>query len=247
MLESGRTETRRQAENLLRASRERLAYWDIGKEQVRRLEEERQVQRLLPVTSPVDGIVAEVMQKSLEGMYVRPGMDLYKVADLSEVWVHAEVHERDMGWMREGLPARVSFPHDPGSDIRGTTLFLYPEVSSDTRTLKICVELPNPAGRLRPGMYADVVIRGPVIRNAVVIPESSVLRSGERDLVFVDLGEGKFEPRAVRLGIEGEGDDIQAVEGVAPGEWVVTQAQFMLDSESRLQEAIAKFEERYRK
>jgi multidrug efflux pump subunit AcrA (membrane-fusion protein) len=96
-------------------------------------------------------------------------------------------------------------------------------------------------------MYADVVIQGPAVRNAVVIPESSVLRSGERDLVFVDLGDGKFEPRPVRLGISGEGDDVQVLEGVESGERVVTQAQFMLDSESRMREAMAKFMERGRK
>ena len=123
-------------------------------------------------------------------------------------------------------------------------MFLYPELNEETRTLKICIEIPNKQNRLRAGMYTDVVLHGPAIRNAVLIPNAAVLRSGERDLVFVDLGEGRFEPRDVELGVRGEGNVIQIVHGITAGEAVVTQAQFMLDSESRVQEAIAKFMKR---
>ena len=127
---------------------------------------------------------------------------------------------------------------------QGKILFLYPEVSKETRTLKICVEVPNRPTRLRAGMYTDVVLHGPPVRDAVLIANSAVLRSGERDLVFVDLGEGRFEPREIALGIRDEGDLVQIVHGLRAGEAVVTQAQFMLDSESRVQEAIAKFMKR---
>jgi len=238
---SRRVETRRQAESLLRSTRDRLGYWDVSEEQIQALESSRQVQRRLTVFSPVDGVVTQLMDQALEGKFVRPGMDLYKIADLSTVWVHADIYESDMPWIREGQPAVVSFRHDPARDYRGRILFLYPEVSPDTRTLKICVEVPNPDQRLRPGMYADVVIQGPPVRRSVVIPQSAVLRSGERNLVFIDLGEGRFEPREVELGIRGQGDRIQILDGLQAGEAVVTQAQFMLDSESRVQEAIAKF------
>jgi RND family efflux transporter MFP subunit len=242
--ESGRPDTLRQAESLVRSTRERLTYWDITDQQIGNLETGRQVQRLLIVTSPATGLVAEVMNQALEGMFVKPGMDLYKIADLSTVWVHADVYEADMPWIRSGQPAVVSFRNAPDEEFRGQVLFLYPEVSRKTRTMKICVEVPNPGRRLRPGMYADVVIQGPPVSNAVVIPQSAVIYSGERKIVFVALGEGRFEPREVELGVKGEGDRIQIVKGVAPGEAVVTQAQFMLDSESRIQEAIAKFRER---
>jgi Cu(I)/Ag(I) efflux system membrane fusion protein/cobalt-zinc-cadmium efflux system membrane fusion protein len=242
--DSNRPETQRQAESLVRSTRDRLEYWDIAEEQIQDLERSRQVQRRLTVTSPADGVVAEVMREALEGIYVKPGMDLYKIADLSTVWVHADVYELDIPWIRDGQPAVVSFRNDPEKRFHGKVLFLYPEVSRDTRTLKICVEVPNPNRRLRPGMYADVLVQGPPVTGAVVAPQSAVLRSGERNIVFIDLGDGRFQPREVELGVKGAGDRIQIVKGVSPGEEVVTQSQFMLDSESRIQEAIAQFRER---
>jgi Cu(I)/Ag(I) efflux system membrane fusion protein/cobalt-zinc-cadmium efflux system membrane fusion protein len=241
---SERGEAVRQAESLLRSTRDRLAYWDISADQIRSLDASREVQRRVTVRSPVDGVVAGVMEEALEGMLVRPGMNLYKIADLSSLWVHADIYESDLPWVRENQPATVSFRFDPDQVFEGTILFLYPEVSRETRTLKICVEVPNGQRRLRAGMYADVVIHGPPLRDAILIPESAVLRSGERDIVFVDLGEGRFQPREIELGIRGEGDVVQVLAGLTSGESVVTQAQFMLDSESRVQEAIAKFMER---
>ena len=241
---SERHEARRQAESLLRSTRERLAYWDISEEQIRALEKRRTTQRRLTIFSPANGVVTEVMDQALEGMFVEAGMNLYKIADLSTVWVHADVYETDLPWVREGQSAEVSFRHLPDRIFRGQILFLYPEVSKETRTLKICIEVPNDDRQLRAGMYADVIIHGPPVHNAVLIPNSAVLRSGERNLVFVDLGEGRFEPREVTLGIEGDHARVQILSGVTAGDAVVTQAQFMLDSESRVQEAIAKFMQR---
>jgi Cu(I)/Ag(I) efflux system membrane fusion protein/cobalt-zinc-cadmium efflux system membrane fusion protein len=241
---SDRPGARLQAESLVRSTRDRLVYWDIADEQIARLERTRQVQRRLTVTSPADGVVAEVMSEALEGMFVKPGMNLYKIANLSSVWVHADIYELDIPWIRKNQPAVVSFRNAPDQQYRGKVLFLYPEVSRETRTLKICVEVPNPQRRLRPGMYADVVVQGPPVEDAVVVPLSAVIRSGERNIVFVDLGSGRFEPREVVLGVKGARDRIQIAQGVAPGEKVVTQAQFMLDSESRIQEAIAQFRQR---
>ena len=241
---SGRSDALRQAASLLRSTRERLGYWDISDDHVRELEQRRTVQRRLTVRSRVDGVVAEILDEALEGMFIKPGQNLYKIADLSSLWVHVDVYESDLPWIRQDQPAEVSFRNEPGRIFHGKILFLYPEVSRETRTLKICVEIPNPDGRLRAGMYADVVLHGPTEHDAVLIPNSAVLRSGERDLVFVDLGQGRFEPREVDLGIRGAGDRIQIARGLAPGEAVVTQAQFMLDSESRVQEAIAKFVKR---
>ncbi|MFQ5671197.1 MAG: efflux RND transporter periplasmic adaptor subunit [Acidobacteriota bacterium] len=234
-------EARRQADSLLRSTQDRLRYWDISEDQIRDLEKRHETRRRLTIFSPVDGVVVEVMDQALEGMFVRPGMNLYKIADLSTVWVHADVYESDLPWVRDGQAAEVSFRYQPNRVFRGQILFLYPEVSQATRTLKICIEVPNDNGRLRPGMYADVKLEGPPIPNAVLIPDAAVLRSGERDLVFIDQGGGHFEPREVKIGERGDGDVVQVLDGVLPGEAVVTQAQFMLDSESRVQEAIAKF------
>jgi Cu(I)/Ag(I) efflux system membrane fusion protein/cobalt-zinc-cadmium efflux system membrane fusion protein len=243
---NGRPETQRQAESLVSAALERLAYWDISDEQIENLEATKKVQRRVTVAAPVDGVIAEVMSEALEGMFVKPGMDLYKIADLSSVWVHADIYELDIPWIRDGQPAEVSFRNSPDQRYSGKVLFLYPEVSRDTRTLKICVEVPNPQQRLRPGMYADVVVHGPKVRDAVAIPQSAVIHSGERNIVFVRLDEGRFDPREVTLGVKGDKGMIQVVDGVAAGEEVVTQGQFMLDSESRIQEAIAKFRDRSR-
>jgi Cu(I)/Ag(I) efflux system membrane fusion protein/cobalt-zinc-cadmium efflux system membrane fusion protein len=242
--DSARPEPRRQAESLVRSTQERLAYWDITDEQIRRLESTRSVLRLLTVTSPADGVIAEVMSEALEGMYVEPGMDLYKIANLATIWVHADVYELDIPWIRTGQPAEVSFRSAPDERFRGRVLFIYPEVSRDTRTLKICVEVPNPQRRLRAGMFADVLVHGPLLEDALMAPQSAVIRSGERNIAFVALGEGRFQPREVELGIKGEGDRIQILSGLAAGENVVTQAQFMLDSESRIQEAIAQYRDR---
>jgi Cu(I)/Ag(I) efflux system membrane fusion protein/cobalt-zinc-cadmium efflux system membrane fusion protein len=238
---SDRIGARRQAESLLRSTRDRLLYWDISEGQINELERSREVKRRLIVQSPVNGVVVEVMDRALEGMLVSPGMNLYEIADMSSLWVHVDVYESDFSWIHEGHPAEISFKHESGGTYRGEILFIYPEVSEDTRTLKICVEVPNLDRKLRPGMYANVTIHGPPIRDAVLIPSAAVLRTGERNLVFVDLGEGRFEPRDVEIGLRGERDEIQIRGGVDPGEYVVTQAQFMLDSESRVQEAIAKF------
>jgi Cu(I)/Ag(I) efflux system membrane fusion protein len=238
---SGRKETRLQAEALLRSARERMEFWDISPEQIDKLESSRTVQRRLTVHSPADGVVAEVMNDSLEGMRVRSGMNLYKIADLSTIWVHADIYEADLPWVEEGLPAVVTFRNDPGKVYQGKVLFLYPEVNKKTRTLKVCVAVSNEKRQMRPGMYADVTVQGPVVKNAVIVPRSAVLRSGERDLVFLALGDGRFQPREVRLGVAGKGDRIQIVAGIEPGQQVVVQSQFMLDSESRIQEAIAKF------
>jgi Cu(I)/Ag(I) efflux system membrane fusion protein/cobalt-zinc-cadmium efflux system membrane fusion protein len=237
---SDREEARRQADSLVHSSRDRLMNWDISEGQIDSLENNREVQRLLTVRSPSGGVVAEIMEESLEGVFVKAGINLYKIADISSLWVHADVYESDLPWVREGLPAEISLGRSDRT-FRGKVLFLYPEVSKDTRTLKICVEVPNTNNRLRAGMYTDVMLYGPIVKDAVLIPNSAVLRSGERDLVFIDLGEGRFEPREIRLGIRGEGDDVQVLEGVQAGEKVVTQAQFMLDSESRVQEAIQNF------
>ena len=241
---SDRPGTRRQAESLVRATRDRLTYWDITDEQIDNLETRGRVQRRLTFTSPADGVVAEVMSEALEGMFVKPGMNLFKIADLSSVWVHAHIYEQDIPWIRQGQIAVVSFSNLPEEQFRGEVLFLYPEVSRDTRTLKICVVVSNPQRHLRPGMYADVLVQGPPVKNAVAVPQSAVIHTGERNIIFVDLGEGRFDPREVDLGVKSKTDRIQVVSGIAAGEKVVTQAQFMLDSESRTQEAIAQYRKR---
>ena len=241
---SKREETLKQAENLLTSAHRRLLYWDISPQQIAAIEKSRDVQRTLQVESPVDGVVVQVMDQALEGMFVTQGMNLYKLADLSSIWVHADVYESDLSWVREDQAADVELSYFPGETFRGKVLYLYPELNEKTRTVKVCVEIPNPNRRLRPGMYANVRIRGEALRNVVAIPDSAILRSGERNIVFLDLGEGQYGPQEVKLGVRGENNLVQILEGLQGGERVVVQAQFMLDSESRVQEAIRKMRSR---
>jgi len=241
---SKRREARLQADKLLQSTRDRLLYWDISDAQIDQLAVEGRVRRTLTVSAPTSGVVTEVMDRSLEGMFVNAGMNLYKIADLSTIWVHADVFEADLPWVREKQRVDVSFAHDTSLEVTSKVLFLYPELNENTRTLKICVEIPNPDGSLRPGMFANVTVHGPTIGDAVVIPSSAVIRSGRRQMVFVDVGQGHFAPRQVTLGIDVEPAHVQIVSGLRQGELVVTQAQFMLDSESKMQEAIARFRQR---
>lgn len=237
---STRQETLKQAEDLLVSARHRLSNWDISPVQIEGIEQSGEVQRTLRIDSPVDGVVVKVMEQALEGMLVKPGMNLYKLADLSSIWVHADVYETDLSWVQEGQPADVELSYFPGETFHGEVLYLYPELNEKTRTVKVCVKIPNPQGLLRPGMYANVRIKGEPLRDVVVIPDSAILRSGERNIVFLDLGQGRYRPQEIELGVQGRGDLFEVRRGLSGDERVVVQAQFMLDSESRVQEAIRK-------
>jgi Cu(I)/Ag(I) efflux system membrane fusion protein/cobalt-zinc-cadmium efflux system membrane fusion protein len=218
-----------------------LEYWDISSSQISELEESQKVQRTLKVTSPVDGVVVEVMDEALKGMFVKPGMNLYRLADLSSIWVHVDAFESDVAWIEKGQPAEVQLSYFPGQTFRGEVLFLKPELDQKTRSVQVCVELPNQRLRLKPGMYANVRIKGRGLKNVVAIPDSAILRSGERDVVFLDLGAGRFLPREVELGMRGQENLVEIRRGLSGAEKVVVQGQFMLDSESRVQEAIRQF------
>lgn len=240
MREAGSPEALTQAEALMAATRKRLANWDISEGQIERLGRTGEVVKTLTVVSPVKGRLIEKMNAALEGMYAKAGMNLYKIADLSTVWVHADIYESQLKWVRPGLEAEITLSYLPGENFYGRILYLYPFVSEKTRTMKACVEVENPKGKLEPGMYADVKIKPVVSPRALAIPEDAVIRTGERNVVFVALGEGRFQPRQVELGMKGEGGMYEIRKGLREGERVVVSAQFLLDSESRLQEFIRK-------
>jgi Cu(I)/Ag(I) efflux system membrane fusion protein/cobalt-zinc-cadmium efflux system membrane fusion protein len=239
MRETESGEATEQARDLWEATRKRLAYWDVTEGQIRRLETTGKTQKRLTVVSPSTGVVVEKMDAALEGMYVKAGMNLYKIADLSTVWVHADIYESELSRVRPGLQAEVTLPFLPGTTFTGEVLFLQPFLTEKTRTVKACIEIENKDKRLEPGMYAEVKIKPVASRRAVLVPEDAVIRTGKRNLVFVDLGEGRFLPREVELGVKGEGA-YEVKRGLAGDETVVVSAQFLLDSESRLQEFIRK-------
>ncbi len=231
-------ESKRRAEALVAAARARLDYWDISEEQIRRLEETGEVFRTLQVVAPSSGVVMKRMA-SLEGMAVTPGMQVYHIADLSSLWLSVEIFEDQLAWVAERTPADVTFTYFPGETFRGSVRFIEPEFSEITRTLRVKIEVPNAAGRLRAGMFATVTFRPVAAREALTVPALAVLRTGQRNVVVLSLGDGRFEPRAVTLGHQASGL-VEVVEGLEEGDRVVTSAQFLIDSEARLQEAIQK-------
>jgi Cu(I)/Ag(I) efflux system membrane fusion protein/cobalt-zinc-cadmium efflux system membrane fusion protein len=233
------SEIKDRALSLLDASRERLRHWDISDEQIRRLEEYRQPTRTLKVFSPAGGMVLEKMDQTLEGMYVKPGMNLYKIVDLSTVWVEAEIFEDQVPWLKVGQFAGLEFPFQPGRKYRGTIRYIYPFLNQKTRTMKVSLEVPNPDLALRAEMYANVTFEVPSARNVLTVPEESVIHSGTRNVVVLDRGDGTFEVSDVTLGVNGKGV-WEVKEGVAAGDRVVVSSQFLIDSESNLREAVRK-------
>ena len=240
MKEAGSRDAVRQAEALMAATQKRLAYWDVTEDQIKRLGRTGEAAKTLTVVSPARGRLVEKMDAALEGMYAKAGMNLYKIADLSTVWVHADVYESQLKWVYPGLETEITLPYFPGEHFTGKVLFTYPFIAEKTRTMKACIEVKNPNQRLEPGMYAEVRIKPVVSPLAVLVPEDAVIQTGERNVVFVALGEGRFLPKEVELGVKGEDGFYEVREGLKGGEEVVVSAQFLLDSESRLQEFIRK-------
>jgi len=226
------------AKRLVEASRRRLEYWDIGRGQIEALEKTGQVKKELTLTSPAYGIITKRMVT--QGQMVQAGMPLLEVADLSEVWVDGDIYEYELPWVKVGQHAEVTLPYIPGETFHGKVQYLYPYLKGATRTAKVRLSFPNPGLRLKPEMYGQVMIQAPLPKPVVAVPTEAVLDSGEKQVVFLALGKGRFEPREVKVGVEGDGGWREVTSGLKGGEEVVTSAQFLLDSESRIREAVAK-------
>jgi Cu(I)/Ag(I) efflux system membrane fusion protein len=206
---------------------------------IRELEEGGTVQRSIEWPSGASGTVLE--KKVVEGQRVMPGDELYRIADLSTVWLIAEVAERDIGAMMLGTSATVTFRAFPNEPTEGRVAFVYPEMKAETRTARVRIELANPDGRLKPDMYADVVFHaGADSAGVIAVPDSSVIDSGTRQLVLVAKGEGRFEPRVIKTGRHGDGY-VEVLDGVQENEEVVTSATFLIDAESNLRAALKGF------
>jgi Cu(I)/Ag(I) efflux system membrane fusion protein/cobalt-zinc-cadmium efflux system membrane fusion protein len=226
---------------LLDASRNRLRYWDISEQQIDQLEQTKQVKKTLTLYSPYGGIVT--MKKALQGMRVMAGEELLQIADLSQVWVNAELYEQDLPWVKVGQRARVELPYATGKVLEGKVDYIYPYLAGETRTVKARIVFANPGLELKPEMYANVQITTEAVTGVLAIPADAVLRSGQGAIVFVARGEGKFDPRPVETGASGDDGYVQIRSGLNSGDNVVTSAQFMFDSESKLREAIEKMRE----
>jgi Cu(I)/Ag(I) efflux system membrane fusion protein/cobalt-zinc-cadmium efflux system membrane fusion protein len=226
--------------SLLEATRKRLEYWDIPESEIERLEQTGEIKKAITLKAPASGVVLH--KNAVAGEFIKAGTPAFKIADLSTVWVQASVYDYEVPWIREGQSAEMELSYQPGETYRGRVAYIYPSLDQKSRTVQVRLEFPNPNLELKPGMYADVRIQTRPKQNVTVIPNEAIIRTGERNIVFVAKGNGAFEPREVTLGMEGgqRNNEIEVLSGLKPGEQIVTSGQFLFDSESRLQEAIQK-------
>ena len=225
------------AASLLDAAAERLRQWGVPQQEIARLELTGQVEQELEVDSPVSGYITE--RSAFPSVAVQPGMRLYAIADLSTVWVQAQVFQNDLERIKVGAPATLAVNTYPGRTFTGRVDFIYPQVDTDTRTAKVRVVFSNPGLQLKPGMFVNVSLKVPM-GSQLVIPATGVLQSGARAIAFVERSDGYIEPREVQLGSQA-GDDFIVLKGLKAGEQIVTSANFLIDSESQLQAALGSF------
>jgi len=221
------------AEAQVEAARNRLLLWGLTNEQIAELEQREKPRSEITIYSPIDGIVTK--KTALQGLYVTPEMNLYEIADLSTVWIYADLYEYEIPWIRVGQEATVTLTAYPGEQFRGRVIYIYPYLNTETRTIKVRMELHNPNDRLKPGMYGNVEVRVKAGKK-LAIPKEAVLDSGTRKLVFIDRGGGMYEPREVKLGPAVD-DYYEVRDGVKAGDRVVTSGTFLIDSESKLMAA----------
>ena len=220
---------------LAESSLARLRNWDLSPEQVAALVRTGEARRTVTFRSPVSGIVTE--KKAVQGMRFMPGEMLYQVTDLSSVWVIADVFEQDIGLVRNGSQATVQINAYPDKTFRGRITYVYPTMNADTRTVPVRVELANPGHLLKPAMFTQVEVQVGGKTPVIAVPDSAVIDSGTRQIVLVEAGEGRFEPREVKLGARSD-NYVEVREGVKEGEQVVVAANFLIDAESNLKAAI---------
>ena len=216
----------------------KLKFFDISDEQIAELERTGQPSKTLRIQAPIDGFVMEKMV--IQGQMVDPGMKMYRLADLGLVWVQAQIYEQDLDYIKLGQEVTVTLSYLSDREFRGRVTYIYPNVDEKTRTARVRMEFHNPGYFLKPGMFATIQVVSELEPSVLLAPDMAILRSGEKNTVFVALEEGKFEPRTVALGPQAENDMYQVLSGLSEGERIVTSGQFMLDSESQLREAIQK-------
>jgi len=212
------------------ASRQRLRLWDISEKQIKHIEQTGKPVRTLTLYSPVSGFVTQKM--AVQGMKVMPGEKLFDIADLATLWIVADIYEYELSFVKVGQPARITLSYFPGRQFSSRIDYIYPTISADTRTAKVRLTLPNPGSQLKPQMFTNVEIRISLGKR-LVIPESAVIDTGTSQIVYVQKGEGAFEPREVELGLRADGA-VEVLRGIKAGEKVVSSANFLIDSEAQL-------------
>src|SRR3989344_3699592 len=238
-------EVKMSASSLVQAAKQRLKYWDIAGDQVKRLEEEGNVKRTMAILAPAHGIVTEKMIN--EGQKIEAGEMLFKIIDHSQVWVYGEVYEYELPFVKIGQTAKIIPSYTPAEIYTAAVNHIYTHFGTvrheaegmmeESRTAKIRFELPNPQHKLKLGMYVNVELAVDAAENALTVPDSAVIDTGARQVIFVEKGDGRFEPRDVKVGAQGDGY-YHIISGVKEGEKVVTSANFLIDSESSFRAAL---------
>lgn len=237
-LRDASTEMQSGMRQLAEASLARLRNWDISEEQIKTLAAGGEAKRTLSFRSPVGGVVLE--KKAVAGMRFMPGEMLYQIADVSAVWVLADVFERDIAQVQVGQKVSLTINAYPERNFSGTIAYIYPTLKAETRTVPVRIELANPGGLLKPAMYASVELAVSARDKVIAVPVSAVIDSGTRQVVLVQKGAGRFEPREVKLGARSD-DYVEVREGIAAGDAVVVAANFLIDAESNLKAALGGF------
>ncbi|MFA6472082.1 MAG: efflux RND transporter periplasmic adaptor subunit [Candidatus Latescibacterota bacterium] len=233
---NGQTDALLGADQLIESAGSRLRYLDITDSEIQSLKERGTPVKAMTLFSPLTGIVLE--KSVVNGQNIMSGAELFKIADLSVVWLWADVYQNEMSFVKAGQTARISVSNLPGKVFSGKISFISPTMNGDTRTVPVRIELPNTPGlELRPEMFAAVQFEAPVLQNVVAVPEQAIIRSGERNIAVMALGGGYFEPREVKLGFSSDGYT-QVLEGIHAGEKIVVSSQFLIDAESNLKAAV---------
>lgn len=218
------------AKAMLEAARQRLRLWDISEKQIRKIEQTGKPIRTLTLFSPVSGYITQKM--AVQGMKVMPGEKLFDIADFSHVWIVADIYEYELSAVRIGQPVKVTLSYFPGREWTSRIDYIYPVFSAETRTAKVRMTLPNPEGQLKPQMFTNVLIRVDMGKK-LMIPDSAVIDTGRGQVVYVDQGDGIFEPREIDTGLKADGS-VEVLRGLRAGEKVASSANFLIDSEAQL-------------
>jgi Cu(I)/Ag(I) efflux system membrane fusion protein len=239
-LSNGTTESLVGVGQLAESALKRLRNWDISDAQLQRLKKDGKATRTLTMYSPANGVVLE--KTAVQGLRFMPGELLFKIADFSTIWLLADVFEQDIALVHVGQTVNIAVNAYPGRELQGKIDYIYPTVNSETRTAKVRVVLANPDGILKPDMYASIQLMSGNDASVLAVPDSAVIDSGTRQVVLVQLTEGLYEPREVKLGMRSDGY-VEIAEGLSEGENVVVRANFLIDAESNLKAALGSFGE----
>jgi Cu(I)/Ag(I) efflux system membrane fusion protein len=217
-------------EAVLQVARQKLELWELPEEQIKQVEEKKEPMRYLTIHSPINGYITQ--KAVVEGTRVLPGDRIFDIADLSSLWVIADIYVYELPMIKVGQPARITLNHFPGKEFSSKIDYIYPILSGETRTAKVRFVIPNPGGQIKPQMFTDVELKIDLGKK-LAIPEDAVIDTGTKKVVYVDKGEGFFEPREVVLGLSGEGI-VEVIKGLKEGEKVASAANFLIDSEAKL-------------